>query len=697
MTNSLPFTWTCSYASSAFDPREISNPSQIPDGASHEFETQLEMRLTGRARPSYSYHWLREVALGVVEADFGMKVACGVEAILDLRLNGRFRAVVSLDADRWLRLRIAKSREQRLNLSVQLAARVTDSTELPAQANELTAAILGVHPLQLVARLVKLAEKGKLSDEAVRLGIEEAVLKQAMEYWRSLDPTAATAAWAALSNGAALVPLIGNAEIAGVLLRIKSYADEALSPVASGSSARIARSLAGTVGEQVAGALEKICAAELDCRYQAASDETALIDCSFDFTPEGLRLYREALDGSFTRILTEPSDHARLAEGVLTHAIAREPMIELHLPFVGRKEWKSRLESLARVEVETTEDGRILVYSAEASSKLTRASVYQSALMLANALRIGESHSESNFKLSYSGTQTLGRVDAAARLAPTLQAYGFDGRVNEWLAENEADEIESNLTLAVPGGLVETWLRTPGERDAEFFPVFSRVSVAVQTAMRRALPHTYFRNLDEYETLASAYALLVYQASKPFAGRPRSEFTYDVMEDRSMASVYRSAAQALPQVLEGVSAMLAASGRSRIATFYAPRQTANILASVQRNPRLLRSLLVADAHFVGALVELGLEGRRLAGEFQNNPQKAVKSLSRFTAEFVQSYHSRLRRLYAGRDFPALGAMVLVEATAALAGATGVDAPVSAVLRLKAGTRERTFVNAAYRG
>jgi hypothetical protein len=75
----------------------------------------------------------------------------------------------------------------------------------------------------------------------------------------------------------------------------------------------------------------------------------------------------------------------------------------------------------------------------------------------------------------------------------------------------------------------------------------------------------------------------------------------------------------------------------------------------------------------------------------------VKDLSRFTADFVQSYHSRLRRLYAGRDFPALGAMILVEATAALAGATGMDAPVGAVLRLKAGNLEQTFVNPAYRG
>jgi hypothetical protein len=55
-------------------------------------------------------------------------------------------------------------------------------------------------------------------------------------------------------------------------------------------------------------------------------------------------------------------------------------VIELHLPFVGRKQWTSRLESLAGVAVEAGDDGRIMVYSAQAASKLTRGSAYQARL-----------------------------------------------------------------------------------------------------------------------------------------------------------------------------------------------------------------------------------------------------------------------------------------------------------------------------
>jgi hypothetical protein len=696
-----PFTWTYAHTSTAalpIDPREIGSLSQIPTDATYEFDAQGEMRLSGRARPSFAFHWLREVALGVLEAELGLKVASGVEAAVDLRLCGQFRAVISLDDGRWLRLRISKSREQQVNMGTRLSARVSGVTNVIEKCSELMAAIDGVHPMQLITRLVKLAGKGKLTREAVRLGIEETVFKQALQYLRTLEPAAATAVWAALGAGSALAPLVADAEIAGALARIKQHADQTL--LGAAAPGEVTRELSSAIISRIPAAIEKVSGAELAWRFETASRETALIDCAFDFTPEGLRLYRSALEGDFTRILTEANEHVRLTTGVLTHEMRREPVIELHLPFVDRKEWGSRLESLARVAVENGADGRILVYTGEAASKLTRASAYQSALTLASAFRVGETYSESSFKLSYTDTQTLRRGEAAVRLAPILAAYKFDERVNRWLGESvsaDAGRIESSLTLTVPGSLVEAWLKAPGERDPRFFAVFSRVSVAVQSAMRRAIPFSYFRGLNEYETPGSAYPLLVYQASRPCAGRRRSEFTFDAMDDNSMASVYRAAGLALPRLLERISAMLTAAGRHRTASFYAPRHAANILASVQRNPRLIRSLLVADAFFVGSLVRLGLEGRRLSAEFESDPQRGVKDLSRFTADFVQSYHSRLRYLYAGRDFPALGAMVLVEATAALAGATGTYAPVSAVLRLTDGVREQTFVNAAYRG
>ncbi len=754
MSSTPLFTWTHAYtwtvlesdegaiqqpvpvpAGYAIDPYLLRDPSQIPAHTAYVFDTSGEMRITSHVRPSLAFHWLREVALGVIAGELGLKLSSGLDATLDLRLGGYFDAVISLDAGRWLRLRIGKSRRAQLHPGAQLSARVTGSANVPEKRGELMAAIAGVHPMQWLSHLAKLAEKGKLAAEAARMGVEAVALQRALGVWRELDSTTAQAVWAALGRQESLAPLVVDPETADTLKRVKRYADAALSPALleqtlnggiettdvwarkqlgdfldAGSEpfdaasladkVRTVRALSDSILSHVPKALEKICAARLSGFFDAASLNIPLMDCSFAFTQEGLRLYQDALNGDYTRIPASPNDHVRLGEGALTGGLHHGTAIELHLPFVGRKDWKARWEALPRVEVETGADGRILVYTAEASDKLTRGSAYQSALTLAAALKVGETYSDSSFKLSYTDTRTLERAVAAERLAPLLAAYGFDGRVNDWLSEGlppDVDAVESSLSLSVPGSLAAVWLTTPGERDADFFAIYSRLSVAVQAAMRRWIPFCHFQNAGEYETLESAYPLLVYQASKPFAGRPRSEFTYDFLADRSMAAVFRTASQALPRLLESVSWRLAASGREKTASFYEPRRVENILASVQRNPRLVRSLLAADAFYIGELVKMGLEGRQLASEFQNDPQKAMKDLLHFTADFVRTYHVRLRHLYAGRDFSALGAMILVEATAALAGAIGMPAAVSAVLRLKAGGLEQTFVNPAYRG
>jgi hypothetical protein len=60
---------------------------------------------------------------------------------------------------------------------------------------------------------------------------------------------------------------------------------------------------------------------------------------------------------------------------------------------------------------------------------------------------------------------------------------------------------------------------------------------------------------------------------------------------------------------------------------------------VQRNPRLIRALLAADAFFVRALIRLGLEGRRLSAMLRDDPKQGVKELSYFAAGFVRSYHA----------------------------------------------------------
>jgi len=105
----------------------------------------------------------------------------------------------------------------------------------------------------------------------------------------------------------------------------------------------------------------------------------------------------------------------------------------------------------------------------------------------------------------------------------------------------------------VPGNnfprLDASWLRAPDERSGGFFPAFARISVALQEALRERVPAAYFENLENYRDTKKAYPMLVYRASRPFRARTRTELTYDVLNPATLARVFRSAKQCLPELL----------------------------------------------------------------------------------------------------------------------------------------------------
>lgn len=463
------------------------------------------------------------------------------------------------------------------------------------------------------------------------------------------------------------------------------------------------RDLAERVCGRLATALEKKYSAELSYRYEAASADTALLDCSFAPTAEGEAALRDALEGNFSRALTG-SAHVRVRQAVLTHGLSREACLELHLPFLNRKQWLKRWEALARVEIETGEDGRLTLYTLEAKDQLQARHSCQSTLALAGGLLLGaRGGADASFTVSYTDRRRVTRWQDS--LSGILRACGFDGKVESWLEahrEAAAGGVECAVNLAIPGMLASAWLQAPGERDPEFFPAYAAVSVAVQRAMRQWLPYVYFSNPNRYDDLLAAWPLLIYQAMPPFPGKPKYEFTYDVMDCGTSKLLRRSTLRELAAALERVRPLLMALGKTRTARFYHPDQAARIVSAVARQPRLLNALLAADAFFVDALVHLGLRGHAFTNASARNPAKAVKELARFAGQFVTTFHRRLRRLYGGRDFPAFGVLLLIEATRALNAARGLEAPVSGILRLtlgepgQPGCLEQTFVNAGYR-
>jgi hypothetical protein len=627
-------------------------PAGFDGNLSRSFLLEGSLRIAATTRFGFDIHWLHEITAGASPGVLGLLVDSGANAALQLSLGGPFPACSFADAQGWLRLRIFRRNGSAPGFASNLLVTAEPRSSLSELREELALAILGVHNAR---RLHSLEQVGLAN---VRQGLSS------LAAFRSLD------GWLKSQLADFFGGIVSDTDLDRALRRFHSVLD-----------------LARSIDALAPAALEKKYSAELSYCYATAAAGDALLDCSFDLTAEGLNAYRNASAGDFSFLGAPPSPHIRLHRAPLTGVLSRQVHLELHLPFLRRKQWRHRAEALASVEIETGEDGRLFVFLPDASARGHRMSQYQSRLLLAGWLPSGK---DPRFTLSYSDQRRLSPTQARLTLAPPLGACGFEAAQISW----PDTSLLASLTLSIPGSLGAAWLRAPRERDPGFFPVYSAVSVAVQRVLRQWLPYLYFSDLENYDDLGAAFPLLVYQSLRPFPSQSRSEFTYDVLSPDSPLLEGRFPTRALAHVLRRVSQLLAGEGRTSTARYFAPDQARSILASVQRRPRLLNSLLAADAFFVDSLVTLGVQGREFSDALPREPGQAIKDLAKFSARFVTTFHRRLRRLYHGRDFSPLGSLLLVEATRALGVALDGDASVSGVLHLTLGPNRKIFVSPA---
>lgn len=215
-------------------------------------------------------------------------------------------------------------------------------------------------------------------------------------------------------------------------------------------------------------------------------------------------------------------------------------------------------------------------------------------------------------------------------------------------------EIPSGIDFPAPG---LEWLAAPAERSPEFFLAFARISAAIQTLLRERIPEYYFRDPHSFAKLKTAYPMLVYQSSRPFRGKMRSELSYDVLNPATVASFFRTVRPVFGSVLETAKTRLASEGLSELAKEYEPCRANAILQSVQRlskSRKCLYVLIRAEGVLLNTLVELaGLGGL------------TERQQARRVASFQKKWRFQLRRMYPGTDFTWLAPELLDAATAAL--------------------------------
>jgi hypothetical protein len=451
------------------------------------------------------------------------------------------------------------------------------------------------------------------------------------------------------------------------------------------------KALAAKIQQTAAELLNRNLPLELKLQLEAASSDQALADASFPFDAEGLALYRRVLGGDLIPLFGTPNERVRLRSGNLTHHLHKARNLEVHLPFMDRRSWQTSLDTVARAEVLASDDGRIFVDHLSAEDVIAKPPAFQSSMLFTGVFsaRDGEPRND-NFTLRFTDRRVMGATDGLCAWGKVLEAYGL-----AWPALPAAP-VTATLLVKIPGEAVEAWCSAPHSRDPEFFPTMSNVSRAMQAALRRWLPALYLSDLDSYNEPSAVLPLLAYQCSPPYVGRRKGDLCYDAMDQTAVEKALMSSAPALTAVLAQTQSMLRAAGRDHAAGFYDPAQAKYLLASTLRQRRNFCSLLVADACFVEEVLHLADCARELSTLSRNNPKRALRNMSRYGAALVRTFHRKLRRLYAGEDFRALGSILLSEATMALSGRRGDAVELAATLTIESAGKTTLLANEAAR-
>lgn len=122
---------------------------------------------------------------------------------------------------------------------------------------------------------------------------------------------------------------------------------------------------------------------------------------------------------------------------------------------------------------------------------------------------------------------------------------------NKPMTEAVAEQSGSAAVQAEPTGIdFSAWKSAPKERTANYFPTYSAVSKAMQTAMRQWVSEWFAAHPEILMRPHTAYPVLVYQATHPFSGKPTNIFTYDIQQTVALDRAFASAASKLGRQLK---------------------------------------------------------------------------------------------------------------------------------------------------
>jgi len=183
------------------------------------------------------------------------------------------------------------------------------------------------------------------------------------------------------------------------------------------------------------------------------------------------------------------------------------------------------------------------------------------------------------------------------------------------------------------------WLNAPRERTAAYFPTYSAVSKAMQAALRGWVREWFAANMEILQKPHTAYAVLVYQCTHPFSGRPTNIFTYEIQQTDMLHKAFRSAANKLGRYLKSMDT-------KRLSWFtrehYFAYRSKEVVTYVYKNPRALYRMLHVETMLMDAILRFSITDLPTIGMEQSliKLRRTFRTqLHRFSEQFDMSPHS----------------------------------------------------------
>ncbi len=181
-------------------------------------------------------------------------------------------------------------------------------------------------------------------------------------------------------------------------------------------------------------------------------------------------------------------------------------------------------------------------------------------------------------------------------------------------AAPDTDEADSSSASQNADSTIDfsVWKMAPKERTPAYFPTYAAVSRAMQTAMRGWVREWFQANPEILMRPHTAYPILVYQCTFPFAGKRTNIFTYDIQETGVLSRAFSSAANTLAIELKALDT-------KRFDWFtrehYFAYRSKEVVKYVAKNRKALYKMLTVDTVLMDSILnfavtdvpEVGLE------------------------------------------------------------------------------------------